>query len=842
MRFPITLAIAIGAIVAACAPRIAQAQIKMVVHHKRAEERVVAIYKGVPVVRAPSGKSERVGAKAITFSVDDHFAEGFVEIKYDAPQDTAARRRLSQIRPTFQIDAIVTADRDLKECALVYAFPSDGAPSTFVERIGNLKAGAPRRVAITVGAPVDGKGFAHVLSQGREVRSTESAAPGQSVSEQVQAAMPPRESEPVRELVQGDEVHFTLRRDGACITRLEPRGLGRSLLTILDASTGASLASTMIGNGRGGTARALWLEGDSCIVHHGDELFRVDFGEGEAGVTLLRDRVSLVEQPVPDRPEIVSVRRHERIDYYKGDLSIDLESAYERINCLTGEISTKEALALPKGYRMHEWTDASGAPVLISIYEERQLRYQARVGDSWIPLSELNREPGLLFPGDAKLEAADRSATILGMTDNEDEIFIASNHNSDRIEIARYSLATGRVTQTVARNALYDVEPLPGYGTPLRIDRRTRELLALAYRADFPRVAVLDADLQVAQSLIESVYPDFTHIPSQWSEDRRRVIYRSINAARTDSMITLVDGSTGKVAPLVPPPSDEALAKRGRTVLRRVAARDGYSLDAYLTLPPGRIDGPLPIVALPFDRLGERAHGAFDATNQFFATRGYLVVRVNHRGCNGYGKEHYRAGLDSGLDGFLIDDLADVVRALVRSGEGRSDSVAIVGKEVGGYSVFMSLIEYADLYTIGVSAFGFEDLQDDFNDRRSNLPEARYYGTTLAYHVARIESDRDYARRVSPARRAAEIRAPLLVIKDWSVHNRGSGVRSEVYNKLKKQGVPCELTPFVRPGYFTLDSAATAQLLTTMETFLARHAPASPRSGSREASDPSAPL
>src|SRR5690606_12209873 len=124
------------------------------------------------------------------------------------------------------------------------------------------------------------------------------------------------------------------------------------------------------------------------------------------------------------------------------------------------------------------------------------------------------------------------------------------------------SLITGRVTKTVARNPHYDVEGIGEAASPLILDPRTRALLGLAYQTDLPRVALSDESLAAAHALIDGMYPGHTHIPTQWSDDRRIVLFRS-SGDRAEAVPFLVNVPEGKVRPLSPP---EELAGEGRVV------------------------------------------------------------------------------------------------------------------------------------------------------------------------------------------------------------------------------------------------------------------------------------
>ena len=61
-------------------------------------------------------------------------------------------------------------------------------------------------------------------------------------------------------------------------------------------------------------------------------------------------------------------------------------------------------------------------------------------------------------------------------------------------------------------------------------------------------------------------------------------------------------------------------------------ARDGTAIPAYLTLPPGKAAGLVPLVVLPHGGPQARDYPHFDWLAQFIASRGYAVLQPQFRG------------------------------------------------------------------------------------------------------------------------------------------------------------------------------------------------------------------
>src|SRR6202044_3167904 len=113
-------------------------------------------------------------------------------------------------------------------------------------------------------------------------------------------------------------------------------------------------------------------------------------------------------------------------------------------------------------------------------------------------------------------------------------------------------------------------------------------------------------------------------------------------------------------------------------------SRDGLTIHAYLTLPPGKTPHNLPTVIFPHGGPEARDSMAdFDWWAQFMATRGYAVLQPNFRGSSGYGWKFIKAG-DGEWAGKVQYDLQDGVQKLIAAGIADPKRICIVGASYGG--------------------------------------------------------------------------------------------------------------------------------------------------------------
>ena len=204
-----------------------------------------------------------------------------------------------------------------------------------------------------------------------------------------------------------------------------------------------------------------------------------------------------------------------------------------------------------------------------------------------------------------------------------------------------------------------------------------------------------------------------------------------------------------------------AAAELGEVRAISYTARDGTTIPAYLTLPPGTTGKKLPMVVLPHG--GPQAHDdfAFDWWAQFLATRGYAVLQPQFRGSTGYGDAFQSAGYRQ-WGGLMQDDVSDGVGALVREGVADPGRICIVGASYGGYVALAGAAFTPELYRCAVSVSGVADIPAMLGadkDRWGNedpdyLDEVRTIGSPLDQNVV----DR------SPVHAAEKVRAPILLI------------------------------------------------------------------------------
>jgi dipeptidyl aminopeptidase/acylaminoacyl peptidase len=199
-----------------------------------------------------------------------------------------------------------------------------------------------------------------------------------------------------------------------------------------------------------------------------------------------------------------------------------------------------------------------------------------------------------------------------------------------------------------------------------------------------------------------------------------------------------------------------------------IRTRDGLTMVAYLTLPPGtdangdgRPEQPVPMVLNVHGGPWARDAFGYDPEHQWMANRGYAVLAVNFRSSTGFGKAFVNAG-DREWAGKMHDDLLDAVDWAVREKLTTTDRVAIYGGSYGGYATLVGLTFTPERFACGVDIVGPSNLETLL----ASIPAYwKSFFEDLARRVGdpRTEEGRKLLKERSPLWRADQIRRPLLI-------------------------------------------------------------------------------
>lgn len=148
---------------------------------------------------------------------------------------------------------------------------------------------------------------------------------------------------------------------------------------------------------------------------------------------------------------------------------------------------------------------------------------------------------------------------------------------------------------------------------------------------------------------------------------------------------------------------------------------------------------------------------SYQSMVQFWTTRGFAVLDVNHGGSTGYGRE-YRERLNGQWGVVDLDDIVTGASAMAAAGRVDGARLAIRGGSAGGYAVLRALTA-SQVFAAGTSLYGISDLAVLLSE--DHKFESRY---TIGLVGPWPEAAAVYAER-SPVTRAASLHGELLLLQ-----------------------------------------------------------------------------
>lgn len=236
----------------------------------------------------------------------------------------------------------------------------------------------------------------------------------------------------------------------------------------------------------------------------------------------------------------------------------------------------------------------------------------------------------------------------------------------------------------------------------------------------------------------------------------------------------------------------------------------------YPAIGPEGSTGPRPLIVSVHGGPTSERDLAWEPQAQYFATRGWHYLLVNHRGGTGFGRAYQ--DLLNGQWGVVdVQDSRTGAEHLITSGLADSKRIIITGGSAGGYTTLMALTQDPDFWAAGVSLYGIGNHYDLIQN--SHRFEVNYNDPMLG----RLPEAGPLWKERSPLTHVKNVRAPVLLLhgkEDVAVPYQQS---VEFAEAVRRNGGLAELVLYDDEGHGFAKEANRRDALEKMEKFLMKY-------------------
>lgn len=403
---------------------------------------------------------------------------------------------------------------------------------------------------------------------------------------------------------------------------------------------------------------------------------------------------------------------------------------------------------------------------------------------------------------------------LLFFTPDNARVYAFSNRTTDRTALVTLDPATGE-EKVVCEHPVYDLVHEEHFIRSHRARRIAGGTLRHAKGGFF-----LDQGWKGIHAAIEKALPDAAMTFLDASADERRVLFVARSEKRGLAHFCF-DAATGRLTPLHAAGDEPDPAFLADVVTVRFKASNGFLLHGQLALPPGREPGErVPALILahpePWRESPDPYGGGY--RHQFFAARGYAVLKLDHRGCWALGREYQRAAQGE-FAGKMLTDFADAAQWLIDQGIAAPGRIGIMGPYWGGFAAVSNAARRPDLFACAVCVGGGPDL---VALSRTLVPYYKYFGGLSPQEAGEIAKE-EALKAVSPAHLDRErITRPLLFVSGRANPFTDVEATERFVKEVREAGGAAEhLVMDGKGNDFT--SEENARKIILIEAFLARH-------------------
>lgn len=396
---------------------------------------------------------------------------------------------------------------------------------------------------------------------------------------------------------------------------------------------------------------------------------------------------------------------------------------------------------------------------------------------------------------------------VIGISHEPNTLYVSGRTTAGTKSILKLNILNGAIIKDNVTHTKYD--------TNITVTSFTNNhVIGVRYADDFWRTKYFDAELSHIQRSLDKAFPNT--INSIVSKARDKELYLiKIHTDQNPGDYYFYDRQKKTIGYFASHREsiDEHIMAKTKAV--SIPVRDGHKIPGYLTIPHKAKTKNLPTIILPHGGPKSRSTAHWDYEAQFYASRGWLVLKPNFRGSTGYGEAFQKAG-EKQWGGLMQDDVTDATHWLIREGMADPERICIVGSSYGGYAALFGTIKEPSLYKCAISINGITDI------KRLKDQEKRF---TIGgkSKVQEMELEGSNERDISPYHRAKDINTPILLIaaKDDTVVLYKQS--KSLYKKLRRLKKPAEYVEIKEGTHYMEDAQSRLTALKASELFLRTH-------------------
>jgi len=390
-------------------------------------------------------------------------------------------------------------------------------------------------------------------------------------------------------------------------------------------------------------------------------------------------------------------------------------------------------------------------------------------------------------------------------------VYGVSNLGRDTTAAVRINPATAEILEVIFEVENYDVSGLTAGRVP-------GTLGSVVYFGDFMNQVFFCDEREAMQNQVAAHFPEGTNVSitsfsTNWDRAivsthsdicRGRQYFFNIEDDILELMLDTNFAPTEHMAPMMPITYE---------------ARDGLTIQGYLTLPVGVEPVDLPVIVIVHGGPWARDFWGFHPEVQFLANRGYAVLQPNFRGSTGFGREFLDAG-DGQWGLAMQDDITDGVLWLIEQGIADPDRIGIYGGSYGGYSTLAGVAFTPELFAAAIS---YVPVSSIFTLLESIPPH--WEGQREMFHsrVGHPIYDYEALRATSPLYHVENIITPLFIAHGANDVRTTLPESVNIVQALNDHGTDVEFMVRWDEGHGFINEQNRLQFYATMEAFFAEH-------------------